>query len=612
MRSARLSALGLTVGVCAGLLALCPAPGWTQSYATEAAIQPEAASPRRDLAIGRFQRQAVVSAHALASQAGDRILRQGGNAIDAAVATQFALAVVEPQSSGLGGGGFAVVFDGHRVWALDGREAAPAGADARLFVENGQVMGFDAARRSPRSVGVPGLVPLLWAMHQRHGHLPWAALLAPAIALAEHGFALGPRLRELLHHDPLLRTDPYALALFYDANGQPQALGSVLRNPELAWILRRIAAQGPQAMNRGSVARALLRRIDAGLPGGSAMTRADLRQAAVRVSPALCFAWPALPAARLCGPPPPSSGTLAVGQILNLWQSLPQAATAQDWNEGQLHAYIESARLAYADRAAFVGDPTQVTAPGAGWHSLLLPSYLRPRARLVQDQRMPRADAGTPDAAPQSRGVMPDQAEYGTTHLNVVDARGLAVALSSSLESAFGARRMVNTGQGRAGGFLLNHQLTDFALNPIDAEGRPLANAAGPGKRPRSSMTPMLVLSQRTQAGPYSEQVMLALGSAGGPFIIHHVAQTLIRWAQAPDRPEELAQMPRWGLTDPQGPIWLEAGTAAVDWSAALQARGHPTRVADMSSGLHAVWRDAAGHWITLADPRREGAGAGH
>ncbi|MDI9330850.1 MAG: gamma-glutamyltransferase family protein [Alphaproteobacteria bacterium] len=570
--------------------------------------QPEAATARQATAIGVFQHRAVVSAHALASRAGERVLSEGGNAIDAAVATQWVLSVVEPQSSGLGGGGFAVVFDGRQAWAYDGREAAPQSATPDWFMKEGIALGFEAARRSPRSVGVPGLVPMLWSMHQRHGRRPWASVLSPAIELAEQGFAITPRLHQLLQIDPLLRQDPWSLKLYYNDAGLAHPVGQVLRNPELAWVLRRIAALGPRAMNEGPVAQALLRRLRDGAGHDPVLTARDLRDYTVRVEPALCFQWPALPQTRLCGAPPPSSGTLAVGQLLNLLDRLGLTQGSHPDQAAPRHAYIEAARLAYADRAAYIGDPAQVVAPSGGWPVLLDPAYLGRRAALIQGPRMPRAEPGEPAWVPFAGGQMPDQAEYGTTHLNVVDAQGLAVALSSSLESAFGARRMVNTGAGRKGGFLLNHQLTDFALQPKDEQGRMLANAPGPGKRPRSSMTPMLVLS----ATPGStERVTMALGSAGGPFIIHHVAQSLWALAQGLDDPERIADLPRFGLTDPQGPIWLEAGTRAADWVTELQSRGHAARVSEMSSGAHLLWRRSDGAWVTLADPRREGLGAG-
>lgn len=575
---------------------------------------PETASGWQHRPQAHFAHRAVVSAHPLATQAGWSILQQGGNAIDAAVATELALAVVEPQSSGLGGGGFAVVHDGRSTWSYNGRETAAQDTDASLFVVNGQPMGFDAARLSPRSVGVPGTVSLLWEMHQRQGRLPWSLLVQPAIALAEQGFPISPRLHALLENDPWLRQDPHARVLFYQDDGHAQAVGSVLRNPELAWVLQRIAQQGPAALLKGQVAQALLQRIQAGQPDGSRMTEQDLQRDLIRIEPALCWTWTALghdldPAWTLCGAPPPSSGTLAVGQILGLleagpdgWQSLPLNAT---W----AHAYTEASRLAFADRAQYVADPAFVSPPAGHWNSLLAPGYLKDRARSLGPVRQNLIGPGQPAGQPVAWGQMPDQPEAGTTHLNVIDERGVAVAMTHSIESAFGSRMMVNTGEGRVGGFLLNHQLTDFALKPTDAKGQLLANAPGPGKRPRSSMTPLLVFNSKP-TDPAKPELVLALGSAGGPFIIHHVAQTL--WALRHGwTAQDAAEMPRWGVTDVQGPIWLEAHSQAQMWSHELQSAGHAVRVGPLTSGVQLLYRDAKGEWAAGTDPRREGLALG-
>ncbi|MEY2660701.1 MAG: Gamma-glutamyltranspeptidase precursor [Pseudomonadota bacterium] len=596
------SRLALALGL------LQPPGGWTQTMAPA----PEAASARLERTPVGFDRRGVVSAHPEATRAGWQVLRRGGNAVDAAIATQFALAVVEPQSSGLGGGGFAVSFDGRAVSAWDGRETAPAAATSDLFKVGGQAMDFAAARRSPLSVGVPGLVPLLQAMHRREGDRPWAELLDPAIRLAEQGFAITPRLHGLLQSDPLLRDDPQARHLYYTAQGDAQPVGHVLRNPELGWVLRQIAAHGARAMQDGAVAQALLRRINAGEPGGSPMSAADLSADRVRVHPALCFAWAGLPQSRLCGAPPPTSGTVALGQMLNLIEMAPTRARTLPRGAPWWHTYIESARLAFADRAAYIGDPASVGAPSGGWEVLWAPKYLQARAQQMGNRRMPVAEPGQPEAVNTSFGQMPDQAEYGTTHLSVVDGQGRAVVLTSSLESAFGARRMVNTGQGRAGGFLLNHQLTDFALNPSDETGRPLANAPGAGKRPRSSMSPLLVLSRDAAAdGPARERVSMLLGSAGGPFIIHHVAQALWAMAHWGLGPQAAVSLGHVGLTAPQGVVWLEKGTEAVDFESELSALGHPVRLGEISSGLHVLMRDATGRWQAGVDPRREGMALG-
>lgn len=592
----------LVCGAAAWLLgSLC----WAQPSPLSAV--PEGASRRVERTEVRFSQRGVVSAHGLATEAGHWALQQGGNAVDAAIATQWALSVVEPQSSGLGGGGFAVIWAQGRAWALDGREAAPRASTPQLFVESGRVMGFEQARASPLSVGVPGLVALLHDMHQRWGRLPWTRLLEPAMRLAGSGFAVGPRLHGLLQSDPLLRQDPEARAMFYREDGSPVPVGTLVRNPELAWVFKRIAEQGTQAMTDGPVAEALLQRIGAGRPEGSHMTLSDLQSHRVRVTEALCFDWAALPAAQICGMPPPSSGTLAVGQMLGILEAAPNGVGHVPYGPGWAHAQSEAARLAFADRATWVGDPSEVQPPAGDWRSLLHPRYLQHRAGALSSRRMLQAPPGQPAEGPLSWGLMPEQSEYGTTHLNVVDEQGMAVALTSSIESAFGSRRMVNTGQGRRGGFLLNHQLTDFALSPHDESGRPVANAPGPGKRPRSSMTPLLVL----RSGSQGMQVDMALGSAGGPFIIHHVAQSLWAMAHWDHGPQQAAALPRWGITDPMGPIWLEAGSDAELWAHALMALGHPVRVRELSSGLHLLVRHGAGGWRAGVDPRREGLALG-
>ena len=575
--------------------------------------QPEAPSGWQTRPEVQFTHRTVVSAHALATQAGWLVLQQGGNAVDAAVAAQFALAVVEPQSSGLGGGGFAVVHDGRATWSYDGRETAPSHVDENLFVVQGRSMDFDAARLSPLSVGVPGTVSLLWQLHQRQGRLPWGPLLEPAIALAEQGFAISPRLHELLQNDPWLRQDPQARALFYQPDGEAKTIGSWLRNPELGWVLRQIAQHGPNAVLQGPVAQAMLRRIQAGQIHGSSMTEQDLRHYAVRVEPALCGTWTSrstMPAWTLCGPPPPASGTLAVGQILGLleagprqWHDLPLGA---DW----AHAYTEAARLAFADRAQYVADPTFAPPPAGEWGSLWSSSYLKDRARSLSERRQKGVEPGRPMGGSLTWGSMPDQPEAGTTHLNVVDGQGMAVSMTHSIESAFGSRKMVNTGRGRLGGFLLNHQLTDFALNPRDAQGQLVANAPGPGKRPRSSMTPLLVF-QPHPSDPSQHELVLALGSAGGPFIIHHVAQTLWALRHGSSPAQAVTELPRWGITDAQGPIWLEAHTPAASWSAPLQLKGHAVRVGPLTSGVQLLMRQAQGAWTAGADPRREGLALG-
>ncbi len=504
-----------------------------------------------------------------------QILRAGGSAVDAAIAVQMVLALVEPQSSGLGGGAFLLHFDGKHTQAYDGRETAPAGATPALFLNaNGKPMAFANAVVGGRAVGVPGTVAMLALAHQQHGRLPWAQLFAPAIALANSGFAICPRMATLLAKETALKIDPVAAAYFYDSQDKPWPAGHVLRNPELAAVLQRIALEGPNALMRGDVARAIAAKVQHHPSNPGTLSVADMAAYQPLVREPLCFdyavaARPAITTApvttttareyRICGMPPPSSGAIAIGQILGLLQHTPattlpleKGIPSADW----LHIYTEAARLAFADRAQYVTDPAYAAAPGGDWSTLLAPSYLAQRAQAINptpnSPRMPSALPGNPGAIAISYAPMPGQAEYGTSHISVVDAQGNALAMTTTIEDGWGAHLMVNRGVGLAGGFLLNNELTDFSFLPTDVAGKPIANRVEPGKRPRSSMAPTLVFDKAS------------------------------------------------------GPLLLESerfDAATVD---ALKARGHTVVEAPLPSGLQAIERTATGYFGG-ADPRREG-----
>jgi gamma-glutamyltranspeptidase/glutathione hydrolase len=565
------------------------------------AQQPEAASGFTAKPGWRFQRQAVAAAHPLAADAGHAVLRAGGNAMDAAVAVQMVLALVEPQSSGIGGGAFLLHWDGAQVQAWDGRETAPAAADERLFLQpDGRPMAVPQAQVGGRAVGVPGVVRMLEAAHRRHGRLPWAQLLQPAIDLSERGFAITPRLHTLLAADAALRRDPLAAALYYGADGQARPVGHVLQNPALAAVLRALARQGGDALHQGPVAADIVARVrgHAGNPGR--LSLADL--AAYRPLPrdALCADW--TPRWRICGMPPPSSGQLALVQMLKLADLAGASARpldaagvpSVDW----LHVYTEAARLAFADRALYVADPAHVAAPAGRWGSLLDEAYLRRRAALIGPRSMGTATAGVPDGATLSLAPQAADVEQGTSHVSIVDADGHAVAMTTSVEAAFGARLLSDGGSGLPGGFVLNNQLTDFAFQPHDTQGRPVANRVQPGKRPRSTMSPTLVFDRG------SGQLVLVAGSPGGPSIVHVVAKTLLgtlAWGLDAQRALDLPNVASFN-----GPTLLEKGRfapAAVD---ALKARGHTVNLVDMPSGAQALMRTPEG-WSGGADPRREG-----
>nr|WP_315235637.1 gamma-glutamyltransferase family protein [uncultured Limnohabitans sp.] len=587
--------------ICLSLLSACtvpPSSPWRYSVPE----QPEAASGNTDKPGWAYARQAVAAANPLATDAGQQILQAGGSAMDAAIAVQLVLGLVEPQSSGIGGGAFLLHFDGQKVTAHDGRETAPAGAQGDMFVgDNGKPLLFDDAVLSGHSVGVPGAMRMLEAAHRQHGVLPWAQLFAPAITLAEQGFKVSARLHALLQADPHLKKDPLALRFFYNAQGQAWPVNHVLRNPEYAHVLRRMASEGSRALHEGLVAQAIVQRTQAAPRPGS-LSLQDLANYQPREREALCFDHTARSRAyRICGFPPPSSGQIAIGQILGvLANTSAQGAEfadglpSPDW----LHRYTEASRLAFADRAQYVADPDFVRAPAGDWRSLLGSAYLRERSQLIGNQSMKVATAGRPGGTPTSFAPMPAQAEYGTSHISVVDAQGRAVAMTTTIEAAFGSRRMVTTDPTRPGGFLLNNELTDFSFVPSDAQGRPIANRVEPGKRPRSSMSPTLVFDKATG------QLVMSGGSPGGALIIHYTAKLLTGTLYWGLNAQQAVSLPNFGSLN--GPTLLEAKRFPPSTADALKARGHDVREMDMTSGLQAIERTPQG-WFGGADPRREG-----
>ncbi|WP_439519410.1 gamma-glutamyltransferase family protein [Hydrogenophaga sp.] len=569
--------------------------------------QPEASSGLSAKPGWSFQRQAVAAANPLATEAGARILREGGSAVDAAIAVQMVLTLVEPQSSGIGGGAFLLHYDGRRVQAFDGRETAPAGATESMFLDaQGQPLPFNTAVTSGRSVGVPGALMMLALAHRQHGRLPWGRLFLPAIELAEQGFPVSPRLHALLSADPALREDPAARALFYRADGSARPVGHLLSNPELAQVLRQVAAIGPLALHEGPVAQAIVAATQRPpLPGS--LNAEDLKSYQPRERDALCHDHQAAGRAlRICGFPPPSSGGLAVGQILGLLARSPQAR--QPLQEGLpsaswLHAYTEASRLAFADRARFVADPDFVAAPGGRWNSLLDPRYLDARARLMGPRRAEQMPAGQPAVDAVSYAPMPEQAEYGTSHISIVDAQGRAVAMTTTIEAGFGARRMVTTDPSRPGGFLLNNQLTDFSFTPRDASGLPVANRVEAGKRPRSSMAPTLVFDRT------SGELLMSTGSPGGALIIHYTAKALHGVLQWGLHPQAALDLPNFGSLG--GPLLLEQKRFPAATVGALRELGHPIQEIEMTSGAQALVRQG-NRWLGGADPRREGIVSGN
>ena len=566
---------------------------------------PEAASGLNAKAGWAFKHHAVAAANPLAARAGAQILDEGGTAMDAAVAVQMVLTLVEPQSSGIGGGAFLLHASGAQVQAFDGRETAPAGATEKLFITaQGQPMQRQAAMAGGRAVGVPGVVPMLELAHRLHGRLPWARLMQPAITLAEQGFALSPRLHTLLTSEresaSALKSDAQARAYFFAADGQAHAVGHVLRNPALAQVLRRIAADGSRAMQSGPIAADIARRVQGHASNPGVLTVADLRDYAVQQREPVCTDWKSR--FLVCGMGPPSSGHITIMQMLGILDVLlPVASTlvndlpSADW----LHHYLEAARLAFADRDQYIADPAFTTAPAGRWASLLEPSYLRQRAALVGPRSMQRALPGQPFGAAIAYAPQTAQGEQGTSHISIVDSEGHAVSMTTSIEAAWGSRLMSDGGTGLAGGFLLNNQLTDFSFAPTDPQGRPVANRVQPGKRPRSSMSPTLVFDKN------DGRLLMTLGSPGGPIIIHAVAKTLIATLDWGLDVQQAINLPNFANFN--GPTALEPGRFPAQTIDALKARGHTVLQFDLTSGLQGITRTPTG-WFGGADPRREGS----
>ena len=574
-----------------GAAAQAPAAPGSPAPSPAMAPAPEGATGRTTRSMGYATQHMVAAANPLAAEAGRQILRAGGSAVDAAITVQLVLNLVEPQSSGIGGGAFMVHWDQARrkVTTLDGRETAPASATPDRFLgADGRPVPFMAAVVGGKSVGVPGTVKLLEDAHKRWGKLPWAQVLAPAIQLAEDGFAISPRLNGLLSREQALKADPVARAYFYGDDGQARAVGDVLKNPAFAATLRALAAGGAAAFYSGPVAADIVATVTGHPTNPGDMTAADLAAYKVIEREPLCGRYRVY---TICGMGPPSSGAIAVQQILGMVERFDLARMGQGANAA--HWISEAGRLAFADRNLYVGDPAFVDVPASG---LVDTGYLGTRANLMSQERsMGTARAGEP---PRRRagllGPSDDQIEYGTSHISIIDKDGHAVSMTTTIEDGFGARIMTK------GGFLLNNELTDFNFAPV-ANGAPVANRVEAGKRPRSSMAPTLVFDA-------FGRLYAVVGSPGGSQIIGYVVKTIIGLLDWRLDPQQAVDLPNFGSRN--GPTELERGTEADGWAAALQARGHEVRNIDMTSGIQAIIVSPIGY-LGGADSRREGVAIG-
>lgn len=532
----------------------------------------------------------VSAADSRAAQAGVEMLDQGGSATDAAIAVMLALTVVEPQSSGIGGGGFFLrgSQDG-AIETLDGREKAAKSATPAWFLgDDGEPVPYPQALLTGLSIGVPGNVALAGEAHAKYGKLEWAALFQPAIALAENGFKITERFGQYLSFGKNRAglTDA-GKALFYDAAGEPLPVGTLVKNPDLAETLRLLAEQGPDIFYKGERAEemaSLIARVtphNAGRTG--AMTAEDVSSYKAIWRPAACGEYREY---RICGMGPPSSGATTVFAILKQLEGFDLNALGKD-SATSWHLFAESQRLAYADRELYLADSDYINVPVAG---MMNGDYLRARGSVISaSSRMSEVAAGTPSGAPLSLADGDEPIESGTSHFVTVDGQGNAVSYTSTVEGSFGSGHMF-------GGFYLNNELTDFSFRP-EIDGKRVANRVEGGKRPRSSMSPTIVF------GP-DGKLVIAIGAAGGGTIPVQVAKALIGIIDWKLTPQDAIALP--GLYSPGNSIGVEAGSALLVHQPALEALGHSMQERRMPFKANAA-QLMDGQWLGAADPRSEG-----
>jgi len=533
----------------------------------------------------------IAAANPLAAEAGLEMLRAGGSAVDAAIAVQMVLGLVEPESSGIGGGAFMLVYNpkAKETTSFDGREVAPASATPGMFLDAaGKARPKQEAIPGGLSVGIPGVVGMLEMAHQKYGKLPWQRLFQPAIKLADNGFPVGPKLARTIKGFARGANMPDIRAHFYHADGTPLAEGEIYKNPEYAHSLRLIAAGGSKAFYTGEIAQAIVDKVQHAPVNPGGMTLDDLAGFKALERPPVCGDYRVW---HLCSMGPPSSGGIAIVQILGMLQRFP-SSDLQPNTLSEAHLFTQASRLAYADRAKYLGDTAFVDVPIAG---LLDKSYIASRAALIDPAKdMGTAQAGNPpqkhaEYAPQRSPVL-----HGTSHMTIVDKTGMVIAMTTSVESVFGAEVMVK-------GFFLNNTLTDFSLDPM-LDGKPVANAPAAGKRPLSAMSPTIAFDK-------DGNFLLSVGSPGGPAIIDYVTQTLVAMLDGGLTPAQAIALPR--QLNMNGATRLERSPANDALTSPLTAMGHHVLPGGgEASGLHGIERTKGGY-VGGADPRRDGVVVG-
>lgn len=567
---------------------LSPVAGFADDASSR---QPEQGTGAQNLKHTTASDYLVVTANPLATQTGTEIIASGGNAADATVAVQLVLNLVEPQSSGIGGGAFALWHNAGTgdLKSYDGRETAPAMATPKLFLDaNDQAMGFWRAVIGGRSVGVPGTLKLLERLHSDHGVLPWAQLVQPAIQLAREGFEVSPRMARSIASARGLANFSSTREYFFP-DGTPLKAGTVLRNEAFAQVLEAIAEIGADAFYAGDLPIEIAQLVQSTSSNPGLLSSDDINGYEVKLRDPVCTTYRQH---RVCGMGPPSSGMTTIGQILGIVQNFDMASMASSVQG--YHHFIEASRLAYADRGRYSADSDFVEVPVDGMVDV---AYLKTRASLIkQDGSLGRAEAGTPPGANVAvvEGLHRDLA--GTTHMSIVDRQGNALSMTSTIENGFGSRLMVN-------GFLLNNELTDFSFVP-EKEDLAVANRVQAGKRPRSSMAPTIVY------GP-DDKIKYVIGSPGGSRIISYVALALVRLIDWEIPLDEVLESGH--VLSRNGPVDIEVNST-VDESElidGLTALGHEVRIRDLNSGLSAIVISEDGKMLGVADPRREGVAAG-
>ncbi|MCY4045238.1 MAG: gamma-glutamyltransferase [Cellvibrionales bacterium] len=563
-------------------------------YAVDDNIHPEVASKKKRVLVAKSQTGMVITANDYATQAASDTILKGGSAVDAAIAAQLVLGLVEPQSSGIGGGGFLLHYDSKKkqLKHFNGRETAPMAVNEDHFmVAKNKAYPFFDALVGGYAVGTPGLVAMMYNAHKQYGKLPWASLFEPAILLASNGFIISNRLHDSLKalaKSPKGVSNKALAALYFQTNGEPKPVGSILRNPQLANTYSEIANKGPKAFYQGTIGQDIVQAVKNDSNKKGLLNKKDLIRYQSLIETPLCKN---IGNFKFCGSPPPSSGPFTVTQMVELLAKTPELKGLAYDSPGFYHRFIEAAKLSFADRNTYIADPRFTKNPTK---ALLSPGYTEKRAKLIP--LLKASDelsvAGDIDEVDYLQVKSPNQPS--TTHLSIVDKEGNIVSMTTSIEHAFGSRIQVR-------GFLLNNQLTDFSFTPINKNNEKIANRIEPGKMPRSSMSPMIIFNEK-------DQPILVIGSPGGAWIIPYVAKTITQHLYLGASLEDAIESPHIANTNRLHATIEDDAPDSLKKT--LEMLGHEFKQRPLTSGIHAI-KIHNGFYTGVADSRREGTAKG-